>query len=197
MSDRIGQLVRQYRKNFAEHELTVVTETPEVTVVWLRKPGTGIYSAQIAFLPRGISISGDVCFHSEHAVFCDFKTLGWFSGQLSADYLTEKFRLRRTWNGEEARAEVADWIRQCRPVLLDEDDGRLDTRELENIHNLRCLLRDPCLDWDDPNEVYDATVEWGEPPEATVAHPAAVAMLVVVQETFARLWAERVGRVAA
>lgn len=82
------------------HKLEVICDTPKVKCFRLyEKIDSSCMSTYFAFLPSGISISGDLT-PGEVSNFCMFKSLEWFLGDLSESYLAEKFRLPKSYDPE-------------------------------------------------------------------------------------------------
>lgn len=82
---------------FKDHEITVEDET----VFYCAKPGTGIYSFRVAFLPAGmIVIYGDI-----GEMMVQRGGYGWLKGSIRHDYVSdyvfEKVRPFRRWNVKE------------------------------------------------------------------------------------------------
>lgn len=108
------------------HKLEVICDTPKVKCFRLYEEiNSNCQSTYFTFLPCGICISGDVT-PGENANFCNFKTLGWFLGDLSPSYLEEKFRLPQFYDSEATK--------QCHK---DNSEEELD------------------IDWEDESEVIE------------------------------------------
>ena len=162
-----------YRRCFADHVLEVLTETDRIRAYRIAKPGTSAMSATIVGGPDGVTITGDVMFGDQHVLHADCKPIGWFAAKdlsRSLDYLAKKFRVGRAWDGAFARQCAEQWA----------EEGE-EARELDAV------------DWDDEHDAQMYLSEtFGEPIDAP-RHAQSVALLRVVQETFARLYAEHVG----
>jgi len=200
----------RFTKTLSEHELSVVIDTDQIKAFWLRKPGTGNMSALIVAGPTGITISGDVSFGDQHALHCDYKPFGWFAKiglHESYDYLATKFRIARNWDGDEAREMVEFWIEEIQNDAKPDEYGDVDGHATDRLAAMLSAfdvgdcygLLDALdqIEWSNESDVHDLCTEaFGEPVEAHEHGYTSVALLSVIQETFARLWqgleAERV-----
>jgi hypothetical protein len=92
---------------------------------YLRKPGEGrMMSCLITFTPEGIVIQGDLTPGRNGNVSVLGYGLDWFAGQLSEDYLCEKF-LERRFSRERTVQAIKETILEKR---RQGDIGRLDAR---------------------------------------------------------------------
>ena len=113
-------------KELAEHELEEIAieafaVTNRVRVFWMRKPGTGIYSVLLAFLPTGIALSGDLRIGSHRGgAHAPGYGLDWFASELNEDYLCSKF-LDETWQHEAAVENIRARIESAA------EDGETET----------------------------------------------------------------------
>lgn len=95
-------------KELAEHVLTELPSAPGgVRAFWLRKPGTGLYSLLVSFLPSGhIALAGDLTIGGSHGcVSATGYGLAWWVSNLSEDYLASKF-LEKKWQEAVAKRGV-------------------------------------------------------------------------------------------
>jgi hypothetical protein len=104
-------------KDLKDHVLTELPSVPGgVRAFWLRKPGTGIYSLLVSFLPSGhIALSGDLTIGGSHGcVSATGYGLDWWVSDLYEDYLATKF-LEKRWQPQVAKRDLeqhfADAIR--------------------------------------------------------------------------------------
>lgn len=94
------------------------------------------------FNPYGITITGDYT-PSTYGNICNFKNLSWFLGELSPDYLAEKFNIERKFNAEYAREFLGECFYNAKGG--DAEDDLLNAIEeglLENEHYFLNLLED-------------------------------------------------------
>jgi hypothetical protein len=101
---------------------------------YLRKPGEGrMMSCLITFTPEGIVLQGDLTPGRTGNVSVPGYGLDWFAGQLSEDYLCEKF-LERKWSSSLTRRAIRETILEKR---RQGDIGKLDARMLwSEVHHL-------------------------------------------------------------
>ena len=179
----------QFRRSFADHRLEVVIDEGPVRAYWLRRPGSSPYSVFIVAGPTGISLSGDTSYGDQHEIFAR-KPLDWFCadyGHSSEGYRAIAFQLRKRWDGEAARDIMGDWVNDLELMALPDDDGIIDADALLEAEKAAEAL-DDIVDWDDEREVRDAFHDILEEVPGYDYSESAVAILCVVQETFARLY---------
>jgi len=157
----------RFRKDFKNHQLTILAETENVLCVRIGRPNTRINSTQITFTPEGIVIQGDWCPCGNGVCSTFGYGKEWFAKSLSWSYLAEKF-LAREFVPEAAVDFLQGYAENMRVEHLQEgcDDYRQAYYE---------FCQD--LDIDDPGG-YDYNI-------------TDICQLQVIQETFARLWANR------
>ena len=95
-----------YMKQLSEHELQVIQDG-KVKAYRMAKPGTRVMSTLLVFTPEGIVLQGDFTPERNGSVSSLGYSLAWFLGELSPDYLCEKFFLRE-YVPEYAREELLD-----------------------------------------------------------------------------------------
>lgn len=93
-------------ESLKDHELTMIADTPDIKAFYMKKPGTGIFSVLLMFTPEGIGLTGDLTFGdgglwSARGGY----GLGWFSSDLSEDYLCSKFLKSDHWDADRAANE--------------------------------------------------------------------------------------------
>lgn len=117
-----------------DHELT---ELPFVEggirAFWLRKPGTGMYSLLVTFVPGYIVLTGDLTIGGNHGcVSAAGYGLDWWVSKLDGDYLCSKF-LEKKWQREVALADVRvhrdDAIRDSETAFAEKWQAVLDEVE--------------------------------------------------------------------
>ena len=188
---------------FKDHELIKLSDNEEVclrnnddsfrvSMYLLKKPGTWNYSCQITFSPAGIAIQGDITPEDNNGSCSRGKSLEWFAGELSPDYLASKF-LRRKWSEELCKRDLNRRIGEAQELYevqkADNDERAEDTSaELEQLHRLHLAAffgehnfyqaceREGFDDGDD-------LPGWGYAPQE-------VAILAAIQQTFRRLYWE-------
>lgn len=168
------QVTREDRPFFSRHVLEVLVETEHVQCYRLREPGTRNCLIQITATPEGICIQGDYTPEDRHGT-CAAKPLAWFAGDLSPDYLAEKF-LHKGWHAELARTDLK--------ALLDagEIDAGLYTTLTGATHDGEAAFYTTCTEVG--RDPVDGVPGWGYDPNA-------VYRLSKIQRTFACLWAAR------
>lgn len=205
MSDadtREAHLAR-YRKNFADYTMVELGAWP-VRLYQLRKPGHGGMEGVDVLVMGGdvderIVITGDLAPNDNQGCVSNIGYgVDWFAGRKSDDYLCGKF-LRQVWVPEDARAAIKDRLAEEQRDAADED---LDADERETARERAEKLAEAveyAEEFNDParsseafhelwEEVYDDT-----PEDLGFGYdPRSAALLVAIQETFARLyWAKR------
>lgn len=174
-------------KWFAKHELTVLADTPKVKAFRIGEPATRNMMFEVVSTPYGITLFGDVSFDGNGAVGA-MKPLGWFAGNLDADYLASKFHLTYDFRPNLAREHVEEQIAEFRrnpedydltpeqaeriERLWDEDEG-FETSE-EYVETWAELLGD---------DLSDGVPGWG-------LNTHSVALLSAAQRAFRRLFWE-------
>jgi hypothetical protein len=110
------------REAFADHVLTLAYadadegcligdlasfEGVKFVCIVMKRPRTRNMLVQVTFSPEGIALQGDVGLGPTQHGLCSTRGygLGWFVGDLSEDYLAEKF-LRPCWTAQRAIEEV-------------------------------------------------------------------------------------------
>eukprot|EP00831_Metopus_contortus_P039769 TRINITY_DN31148_c0_g1_i1.p4 TRINITY_DN31148_c0_g1~~TRINITY_DN31148_c0_g1_i1.p4 ORF type:complete len:199 (+),score=35.37 TRINITY_DN31148_c0_g1_i1:1431-2027(+) len=88
-------------KDMSGHVLVPLLNESGFCAYKMWKPGTNILSTLITFTPCGIVLQGDITPERNGSVSCLGYGERWFSGELSPDYLAEKF-LRKKWVPDEA-----------------------------------------------------------------------------------------------
>jgi hypothetical protein len=88
-----------------DHRLEMVVDIAKVRLAEMRRVGTSVYSVQICETPTGLTITGDLRITDTGVVHAIGKSLAWFAGELSENYIAEKF-LERRWNADLAREDL-------------------------------------------------------------------------------------------
>jgi hypothetical protein len=154
--------------------LDIIEEGEHFKLYYLHKPNTSMGSVYIAFSKRYILIFGDMT----PSYNGDVSRIGygedWFSGELSEDYLCEKF-LRKGWHKEHAIRYLED--ESCLEYLFGEDcvDEKTKTIVSDIISELEDGEMDATRLYDrltDEGIVLDEGVPgWGyDPQESSVLH---------------------------
>lgn len=134
-------------ESLKEHRLV---EMPFVTggvqAYWIRRPGSGMYSLCVTFLPsRQIALSGDLTIGGRNGCVSDVGyDLAWWTSDLSEDYLCGKF-LTEFWEWKQAVKDVAQRAKDCdadgEPGLRDKWQEIADRMESEEILGVEALAR--------------------------------------------------------
>ena len=158
---------------FSQHILDAIIESPQVSCYLLRRPGTRVNLVQITATPEGICIQGDLVPGEGHGI-CARKSLFWFVGDLSADYLASKF-LATAWHPRIAVETMRSWVvgEDC-PEGTD-IDGLCSVADDGDQSRLRDLLDAAGID------TSDGLPGWGYDPDA-------VNLLHRIQVAFAAAW---------
>lgn len=171
-----------------DHELTMIADTPDIKAFYMKKPGTRNLSLLLVFTPEGIGLTGDLTFDN-WGLWSMFgsQTLGWFSSQLSEDYLCGKFLSSDHWGANRAADGYA-----FEPD--EDDDGRLEFEKRE----IRQQLKDGSID--SPDDLYDKMNEQShlgfDASEGIPGYgydPASAGWLCAVQQRFRELRAKQEG----
>lgn len=119
------------RKALAGHMLTCLVSTDEVHIYRMARPGVRAYCVLLAFTPEGIFIQGDVALGRDRGGIGTpvYKSLEWFAGQLSADYLCSKF-LSKAWQREVASRDIVDQLHHAEQELAEACEDELRYRGL-------------------------------------------------------------------
>ena len=143
-------LFNMYMEQLSEHELQVIQDG-KVQVYRIGKPGTRCMSTLLVFTHEGIILQGDFTPEQNGSVSSIGYSLAWFLGELSPDYLCEKF-LRREFVPDYAREELLDpngYWREDQPqdILdkLDEIAKEIDCNGSDWLYN-ELMDLDFCLD---------------------------------------------------
>jgi len=156
-----------------------------VRAFWLRKPGTGMYSLLVSFLPSGhIALSGDLTIGGRHGcVSATGYGFDWWVSKLDEDYLCGKF-LEKKWQPEIAKRDVRQHLETAlkdhEPKQADRWQAVLDELEAGDIAYeglVRAMEEEGFTDaWDySIGEDYDASGGW----------------LVAAHRKFRELWLAR------
>ncbi len=179
-------------KWFAEHEITEIYDSP--IAFRCAKPGTGIYSFNVVFLPTtapssAIGIVGDVMYGNTNGLWsCFGYGLDWFCGKLSRGYLAEKFlTVGSYWEPEWAAKELRYLLEnqyfkpECGTSvleLIEELEHGSDMTSQDLYRQLTDIDPGYCCDGVPGHKVY---------------HPDHVDILAGVQRCFARLYNAELG----
>ena len=170
-------------ESLKDHELTMIADTPDIKAFYMKRPGTRHFSILLVFTPEGIGLTGDLSIDN-WGVWSMFGSpnLGWFSSQLSEDYLCGKFLKEGHWDADRAADAIA--------FALDPDEDVTAEREIEK--NLRER------DIDNPNDLYHAMSKAGlcttDGFPGQGFDPAAAGWLCAVQQRFRELRAKQEGQ---
>lgn len=187
------------RKAFETHKLDCFCDTPDVKVFDLRRPGTRNMCVQLAFTPEGIHLTGDLSLGRDQSGIGTVlhKSLGWFSGELSEGYLCSKF-LTKQFQQEEA-VENARFTADHYAEMVNDptwEDEREQNKELAGKWLAFAVALERCDD--DASALQCANEHYYEmdDPDAFEGlgydYPRADAgWLCIIQQTFARLYAEQ------
>lgn len=130
------------RDALKNHVLEEVPGSEKLQGFYMTEPGQGrAMSTLILFTPEGIVLMGDLCPNLNGAVSVYGYNLGWFSKQLSEDYLCSKF-LRQEWQPVLAQSYCYDMALEVRRGQHDEATKALAAASEERAHclaNLRTL----------------------------------------------------------
>ncbi len=205
------------KKSFEKHEMKVLHSSSldpfdaKVLVVEMKQPGTRNMKVQVTFTPEGIAIQGDVGLGETQRGLCSATGYGlaWWVGQLSEDYLAEKF-LHTKWTKERAIEDLEYMREQLREELKDaevvkpEEESALGDAGKERDKLIATLSRKiaaldemiPGVDDGqvDARQLYDdlcdadlgsddGTPGWGY-------CPTDMGWLAAIQQAFKRLWDE-------
>ncbi len=113
--DEALEMVRNTNR-LAKHEITKLYDTgensrPRYVGFKLKQPDTINLAFEVHFTGHGIFIQGDLSPVAPGGFgCCQYKTLGWFLGELSPGYLAEKF-LTQGFQPELAAPELKEWVR--------------------------------------------------------------------------------------
>ena len=197
-----ASLLASYRKQFANYTLTELGAWP-VRLYQLRKPGYGgMEGVDVLIMgggqvPERIVVTGDLAPNDNQGCVSNIGYgLDWFAGRKSDDYLCGKF-LRREWVPEIARAALKGRLEEEQrdedDEDLDKDDRAAATTRIEAIGEALDAAADP--GGADPTRSAEAFHElWTElyddgPEDTGFGYgPRSAALLVAIQETFARLY---------
>lgn len=143
-------LFQQIKDDLKNHVLTCELDTPDYKAFYMREPGTRAMSCRIIFTPEGIAIMGDLVPERNGSISALGYNVDWFSGQLGAGYLSEKF-LAKSFQPDEAAKEIRLWIKEkAEHGISDEDAEELtdlaDRLEFGHIgaEGLRDLIPSDC-----------------------------------------------------
>lgn len=175
-------------ESLKDHELTIIADTPPIKAFYMKRPGTGMFSVLVVFTPEGIGLTGDLTFGDGGVWSAKYHYgLGWFSGDLSEDYLCSKFLKSDHWDADRAAADYSFEPNE-------DDDGRLEFEKRE----IRQRLKDGGID--NPNDLYDEMDEQShlgfDVSDGVPGYgydPAAAGWLCAVQQRFRELRAKQVG----
>lgn len=210
--------VEQQLERFKDYELFLLADNVDscnrnnannykVISYLLQKPGTRKHSCQITFTPEGISIQGDITPEDNNGS-CSrsrIKSLDWFTGELSPDYLAPYF-LRHKWSQEECKRELDHQIEKAQELYKAQkadNDGRAEDTyaELEQLHRLHesVLCGEYGFQKACEEEGFgggyqarnDKTISYVVPGYGYNSQE--VAILAAIQQTFRRLYWERKG----
>lgn len=123
-------------QQLAAHGIEPVEMGAKVQAFYLKKPGERCMSTLLLFTPEGIAIMGDLTPENYGTVCRERKSLGWFVGDLSPDYLCGKF-LERKWTPEAA----ADALKDPKGPWLDygdinDDDPAAQQEKWEKVREI-------------------------------------------------------------
>jgi len=114
-----------YRDHFPKMILEPIEIGEKVQTYLLREsPESMMMSCFILFTPAGIVITGDIAV-SGHGVIAPGYGLGWFTSELSPQYLAEKF-LHKAWVPETA---IENWKERLQTYEQEWDDWEQEVRE--------------------------------------------------------------------
>jgi hypothetical protein len=202
MQDDYQRMLDNYRKQFADYTMTEHGAEP-ARIFHLRKPGWGgMEGVDIVFLGSDtvdrIVITGDLCPNDNQGCVSNVRYgLGWFARPQGGKYLCGRF-LRETWVPECALAGLRDALAEQRRILAEDEPDANERRDVEKrIGALEEAIEAAALgDSDDPTRSAEAFSDWwcdtfNDGPEDTGYgyDPRDEALLVVIHETFVRLYA--------
>lgn len=176
-----------------DHTLVLQVEHDLVQIFRLKDPKYGrLQGCLILFTTEGIVIMGDLTPCQNGVISCKGYGLSWFAGQLSEDYLCEKFLSKEFRIDKAIRVFKEDLLRKRR------ESGLNPPASL--VRQKRCIDKDGAREawnWingfeDEPNpwaffEMYSDV--FGDTPEGTYGYNLGDAgWLCAIQQTFARLY---------
>ena len=199
-TDTRTSLLASYRKQFANYTLTELGAWP-VRVYQLRKPGHGgMEGVDVLVMgggqvPERIVVTGDLAPNDNQGCVSNVGYgLDWFAGRKSDDYLCGKF-LRREWVPEIARAALKDRLEEEQKDAADENLDSLDRAAAKTRAEKLAEAMEDFGESTDPTRSAEAFHElwsdvYDDTPEDTGFgyDPRSAALLVAIQETFARLY---------
>ena len=112
--------------DFSKHVLTEIQSGEHLSAYTLSVPGRGrMDSVMILDTPEGIVLLGDWCPNHNRGAIALHYHLGWFSGNLSLDYMLEKFGIEEKWQSDLA-AEQCRWWLECELENITSELGEVD-----------------------------------------------------------------------
>ena len=180
------------QKALADHEITKLYDTgeeakPRHVGFKLKRPGTGAYGFELHFTGYGIFLQGDLSPVRSGGFGCrQYKTLGWFLGELSPGYMAEKF-LEKGYRPELAASELEDLVQE-------HEDWGIPEKSLPDLTEIVAELRSGGGDLVSASRLYDRLheVELGHLTDDGVPgwgyDPDEVAWLVAIQQCFRRTY---------
>lgn len=137
------------RESLKDHVLEQVLDAEKFKAFYLKRPGNGrMCSTMVLFTPEGIALMGDLTPEHNGTVSCYGYGLDWFVGNLSEDYLCEKF-LAKGWHADLAQDELLDLAKEI--LEGKHEDSFHETRAIEKAREERDALLEQ-----------EGTEGWGE-----------------------------------
>lgn len=211
LADVVEAGIREALKSFAHHRLTLEADTAcksggALSVYRVAQPDTTAYSFTVARVAGRLVLTGDAACPSEGNGYVSASGYGidWFAGDLSLDYLCEKF-LRKDFQPDYALSWLDDAVADAAGELQayqdehdeDDDDYEADENELDMrvqlLEEARDHLRgyDPDFSAADFHAVVTAADKELLGDGLPIAYTTADAInLATLQRVFARLYAE-------
>lgn len=171
-----------YEKALAGHVLEDVVVTDKVKVFYLKDPKQGrMMSTMIIFTPEGIALMGDLTPERHGSISSFGYGIGWFSGKLSADYLSEKFLEKKF---------VPEYAFKC--IRERWQDSEEDSKERNRYAE---VLENWFPDEDGPDQLYrtmiDCGLDCGDGVPGYTYEPGEQGWLCAIQQKFAELYNAR------
>ncbi len=174
----------------ADHVITQLYDTgeganPRHVGFSLKRPGTGAFGFEVHFTGYGIFLQGDLSPVRSGGFGCrQYKTLGWFLGELSSGYMAAKF-LEKGYRPELAASDLEG-------LMQDNEDWGISEKSLSDLKEIVAELRlgdlvsdsrlyDRLHEVDLEHLTDDGVPGWGYDPDE-------VAWLVAIQQCFRRTY---------
>lgn len=181
IANKIQQMAASYLEATKDNTLTVIENTESVQAFRMGKPDTVHMSTNVVFVKGRIIIFGD--FEPNFGIVSRLGSygVGWFGGNLSPDYLAEKF-LHESFHGDRAVLESLDRQDDLDPEMQEEQnwwDFWDQVSESESSELTPQVIHE--MAWEHELELDDACPGYGYKMREHAA-------LIAIQQRFKELW---------